>query len=840
MEKHFFSYYSLGEKAHIMILRVVVLMVLSALPLFAQTLPPVVVTKNTAPSPGKILIAPNSRVPNPPYSPALIELSNEGVITKSRFIPEYAFDFRPLPDGRYGYSVFQSAGTGPRASSTIYFVDSTLATRDSIAIAPNRYNIAMHSFMVLPNGNTLLVLQEDVTVDMSKIVPGGHPAASVQQMLLQEIDAAGKLIFQWRALDHFPVTVSYENLTAPSIRYFHLNAVDVDTDGHFLISARHSSLVAKIHRTTGEVLWILGGKLNQFTFTSDPSITDPPEFSYQHDIRRLPNGNISLFDNGTQRTPQWSRGVEYRLDEVNKTCTLVWQYRNVPDIYAGVQGSMQTLLNGNRLLAWGSALLSNRSLINEVTPAGEVVFQAELPSMMYPYKAEKIDVDYGKEAASVLIDEILPTNTYVYTRGTDTVGLKITYHTLISFFYNTTTATRFNTSPLNPRWGVVRNGALRSTVTPSYIAPTRLTITQEGMVEHAGEFRFHAPTFGLQNPASLIVYRRDTIGKGVFVPMRTRYNSVTQELIVDTAQVGEFCFGLPRPQTIAQLQPPRQITPTGGKRLLVQQPVVLQSSGQGYTQAYQLEVFRQSPSGPVQQYAITSLVDKTSVPSNPMQLNEPGMYTWTSRAVWLDSLTSAETSVAVLDSFQLTDAFIDLTSPSSKVSWMQDSAYAITWETNIPGAATIELIRNGTPVHVIADSVRAASGGFLWKVPVAVPEGTDYDIVIRSRDGNEFVASDATADQRVTIVKLPVSVEEERQQIACEVMPNPASTTLFISSEKEVSEVHIYATSGELVLRERVAGVGARLDVQHIPTGVYMLHVVTTNGSVTRPVIINR
>lgn len=823
-----------------MIVRFVLLMVLTALPLVSQTLPSVVVTKNTTPSPGKILIAPNSRVTNPPYAPALIELTEAGTIAKSRFIPEYAFDFRPLPDGRYGYTLFQSAGTGPRASSSVYFVDSTLALKDSITTAPNRYNIAMHSFMVLPNGNTLLVLQEDVTLDMSKIVAGGHPAASVQQMLLQEIDPTGKLVFQWRALDHFPVTVSYENLTAPSIRYFHLNAVEVDTDGHLLISARHSSLIAKIHRTTGEVIWILGGKLNQFTFASDPSISDPPEFSYQHDIRRLPNGNISLFDNGTQRTPQWSRGVEYRLDEVNKTCTLVWQYRSTPDLYAGVQGSMQTLDNGNRLLAWGSALLSNRTVVNEVSSTGEVVFQAELPSMMYPYKAEKVSNGFGRAKASVLIDEILPTNTYVYTRGTDTVGLKITYHTLISFFYNTTTATRYSTAPSNPRWGEIGNGVTRTTVPPPYIASTRLAITQEGMVEHGGEFRFHAPTFGLLNPASLIVYRRDTIGKGVFVPMRTRYNSVTQELIVDTAQVGEFCFGLPRPQAISQLRAPRQITPVGGKRLLVQQPVVLQSSGQGYTQAYQVAVFRQTPSGPIQEYGITSTTDRTTVSSNPMQLNEPGMYTWTSRAVWLDSLTSAETSDPSLDSFQLTDPFFDLTNPSLKVSWMQDSAYAITWETNIPGAATLELVRNGTLVHTIADSVRAEAGGFLWKIPITVPEGTDYDLVVRSRDGNEFVASDATTDQRITIVKLPVSVADDRRYIGCEVMPNPASTSLFVSSEHEVSEVQMFTSSGELVLRERVTGLGGRLDVQHVTPGLYLLRVITTSGAVTRSVVITR
>lgn len=821
-------------------LRITLGLLVSSLTMVAQTLPPVTITTNTNPAPGNILIAPNSRVPNPPYAASLIVLANDGTVARSRVIPEYAFDFRPTVDGRYGYTVFQAAGSGPRAATSIYIVDSTLKTVDSIESKVSGYNLAMHSFLPLANGNKLIVLQENLTVDMSKLVPGGHPAADVQQMLLQELDPDGKVIFQWRSLDHFPVTVAYENLKAPSIRYFHLNAVDVDTDGNFLISARHSSMVVKVNRVTGEVMWILGGKLNQFTFSSDPSITDPPEFSYQHDIRRLPNGNISVFDNGTQRTPQWSRGVEYQLDEVNKTCKLVWQYRHTPDVYAGVQGSMQTLENGNRLLAWGSAILGDRTLVTEVSPTGEVVFQAELPSMMYPYKAEKVDPSHGRPRASVLIDEILPTNTYTYTRGVDTVGLKITYHTLISFFYNTTTATRFATSPQDPQWVERVGDQFLKTIAPSYIAPVRVTVTQEGMVEHAGEFRFHAPTLGLSNPSSLIAYRRDTIGKGAFTPLRTRYNPVTEELVVDTTQVGEFCFGVPRAQQMDQLRAPKQIRPIGGKRLLVQQPVVLQSSGQGYTKSYAIEVYRKTPSGPVGNLALTTESDKATIESNPMQLNEPGMYIWSSRALWNDVLPVIEESAVALDSFQLVDAFVEVGAPTGNVSWMQDSAYAITWETNIPGALTIELLRDDQLVHTIADSVRASAGGFLWKIPVSVPEGSGYDIVIRSRDGNEVVASDQTRDKRVTILKLAVSVAEERAPIPCEVMPNPASQSLYVASENELQEVQLFAASGEQVLREPVNALGARIDVQQLPSGVYVMVVVTAHGTVTRPVIIQR
>lgn len=46
------------------------------------------------------------------------------------------------------------------------------------------------------------------------------------------------------------------------------------------------------------MIWILGGRRNQFVFTNDL------RFSRQHDIRRLANGNITLFDNGNDKFPR--------------------------------------------------------------------------------------------------------------------------------------------------------------------------------------------------------------------------------------------------------------------------------------------------------------------------------------------------------------------------------------------------------------------------------------------------------------------------------------------------------------------------------------------------------
>ncbi len=40
-------------------------------------------------------------------------------------------------------------------------------------------------------------------VDMSKIVPGGNPNATVTGLIVQEIDENKNVVFQWRSWDHF-------------------------------------------------------------------------------------------------------------------------------------------------------------------------------------------------------------------------------------------------------------------------------------------------------------------------------------------------------------------------------------------------------------------------------------------------------------------------------------------------------------------------------------------------------------------------------------------------------------------------------------------------------------
>lgn len=74
----------------------------------------------------------------------------------------------------------------------------------------NGYVADNHDFEVLPNGHAIIECADNSPViDMSKLVPGGFPAALPTEFIIQEVDVDGNVVFQWKSLDHIPVTDSY-------------------------------------------------------------------------------------------------------------------------------------------------------------------------------------------------------------------------------------------------------------------------------------------------------------------------------------------------------------------------------------------------------------------------------------------------------------------------------------------------------------------------------------------------------------------------------------------------------------------------------------------------------
>lgn len=334
--------------------------------------PVITVNYSNNPAPGNILISNlvfNVQIPNTPY---LIIMKNDATPVFTRQMGGHIFDFNRQPNRNFTYF--------SRVRGKYYELDTNYVLRDSFYTG-NGYLTDLHELRVLPNRHALLMSYDKQVVDMSQLIPGGHPAALVTGLIIQEIDEFKNVVFQWRSWDHIPITdATRENLLAPQIDYIHGNAIELDNDGNLMISSRHLEEITKINRTTGNIIWRLGGKKNEFLFTNDPS-----RFSYQHGIRRLLNGNIILYDNGNYHTPQVSRAVEYFLDEQEKIVTKVWEYKNTPIIYGYAMGFAQRLENGNTLIGWGAT----NPTITEVKPDGSKTLEISLPQDVFTYRAFK-------------------------------------------------------------------------------------------------------------------------------------------------------------------------------------------------------------------------------------------------------------------------------------------------------------------------------------------------------------------------------------------------------------------------------------------------------------------
>ncbi|NQT24801.1 aryl-sulfate sulfotransferase, partial [candidate division KSB1 bacterium] len=272
-------------------------------------------------------------------------------------------------------------------------MDSTYTVTDTFRTALG-YWIDIHELQVMPNGDYYLINGEHRNVDMSKVVEGGDPNAYVVDNFIVGMDSEDHLIFLWRSMDHYEVTNAiHKDLTQNRIDYAHLNAIEIDHDGHILTSCRHQDEITKIDRNTGQIIWRLGGRYDEFQW-----INDVARISYQHDIRVLPNGHYTIFDNGNFHNPPFSRALELEVDTNNWTVTKVWEY-NSGDIQSEGMGNAQRLPGGNTLINWGYIPYP---FLTEVRPDGSKALEMTFRDGGRSYRTFKFPWE-GKAAIPYMI-----------------------------------------------------------------------------------------------------------------------------------------------------------------------------------------------------------------------------------------------------------------------------------------------------------------------------------------------------------------------------------------------------------------------------------------------------
>ena len=245
--------------------------------------------------------------------------------------------------------------------------------------AGNGYQGDLHEFYITPEDTALLTAYVPTQTDLSPI--SGPEDGAVWEGIAQELDIeTGEVLFEWRSLDHVGVEETYrappQNPSTP-LDYFHINSIDIDFDGNFLISAKGTSAVYKVERESGKILWRLGGKKSDF------QMGPGTRFAYQHDARRQRDGTITIFDNGASpKVHEQSRGIVVELDMDEMSATLVREFTHPSNLLSTSQGNVQVLPNTNLFVGWGSA-----PFFSEYSNEGELLFDAQLLGDGQSYRA---------------------------------------------------------------------------------------------------------------------------------------------------------------------------------------------------------------------------------------------------------------------------------------------------------------------------------------------------------------------------------------------------------------------------------------------------------------------
>jgi hypothetical protein len=150
-----------------------------------------------------------------------------------------------------------------------------------------------------------------------------------------------------------------------------------------IVSLRHTDAVYRIRKDTGAVDWKLGGTATAQSLTPlhDPHADQP--FGGQHDVRRLPDGTLTVHDNRTIESGS-PRAVRYRIDTTARTATLIEQVIDPDPHLSFCCGGARKLPDGDWVISWGGT-----PYVTELTSTGQRVFRMTFPNFQ-SYRANPI------------------------------------------------------------------------------------------------------------------------------------------------------------------------------------------------------------------------------------------------------------------------------------------------------------------------------------------------------------------------------------------------------------------------------------------------------------------
>jgi hypothetical protein len=231
-----------------------------------------------------------------------------------------------------------------------------------------------HDGVPTPHGTILYLSDTNRTITNfpTSAFNSNAPTATTNilyQLVMEISQTNSGLLNTWNTLDMLdPRRISYLTFSSVNggVDWGHANAVIEDPrDDSLIVSLRHQNAVIKFSRATSQLKWILGPHENwgpSFQPYLLTPVGTPFKWNYaQHAPKLTPQGTILLYDDGDYRASpfdawiadanNYSRAVEFSIDETNMTVSQVWEYDSSDQtLYTGALGDADYLPNQDNIL----------------------------------------------------------------------------------------------------------------------------------------------------------------------------------------------------------------------------------------------------------------------------------------------------------------------------------------------------------------------------------------------------------------------------------------------------------------------------------------------------------
>lgn len=235
-----------------------------------------------------------------------------------------------------------------------------------------------HEIEVDRNGNFWFLEYRIEECAQHKLLCGPSKPGSVEKFascVVKQVTPQGELLFEWAATDHLPVSeLRFKDwlkkmpasIYAPQrfggnpefADIHHCNSIDVSPSGkEFLVSMRHTDSIYLIERSSGSVIWKIGGNRwpgkSLRVITANDYESGREILSGQHDARFWGPNGISVFDNSTG-LERPARGLLFKIDTPRRQVRVA---KVLPDPFgyaSNCTGSMRSLSQGRFwIVGWG-------------------------------------------------------------------------------------------------------------------------------------------------------------------------------------------------------------------------------------------------------------------------------------------------------------------------------------------------------------------------------------------------------------------------------------------------------------------------------------------------------